>query len=650
MSRYRWPVHFGLLNNDCLWVMDEVQLMDRGLTTSAQLQAFRNILGTIHQSTKTIWMSATLERHWLETVDFIESAKNLSVFSLTPEDLEFPEIKKRISGAKMLQPASITSENMKGLANEIIQKHSRGTRTLVVLNTVRKATGLFNALKKANSDAQLILVHSRFRSPDRKKIVEDLRRLPGESGTIVISTQVVEAGVDISAKTLFTELAPWASLVQRFGRCNRSGEYSDAVVYWLDLPTGNKTLSPPYSDDELDRARDILLKQNQKNVSAAFLPDIPLCFIHEHVIRKKDLMDIFDTTLDLSGHDLDISRFIRETSEMDVQVLWRDLSDEGPSADEPDFHRNELCSVPLRDIRDLLSKGVLAWSWDSLEGNWLRLERSSAIIPGMIIMLRAADGRYTVAEGWNPQSKEHVPVIMSEKKRIESYSNDPSSSSNWQTIAEHTDAVSDTISQILGSMHLPEIWRSDLFESVRYHDAGKAHFAFQAKIKEEIPETARYRPVAKAPDIAWRKGRLPDKAKGVDRRRKHFRHELASGIIALQNGKSDLTAYLAAAHHGKVRMSIRSMPGEYKPLNGGRFARGVWEGDIIPDTDLGDDVKISSSTIDLSYMELGDGDRGPSWLSRMIALRDRPDLGPFRLAYLEALIKASDERASRGGT
>jgi CRISPR-associated endonuclease/helicase Cas3 len=27
MSRFRWPWHFGLLNSDCLWVMDEVQLM-----------------------------------------------------------------------------------------------------------------------------------------------------------------------------------------------------------------------------------------------------------------------------------------------------------------------------------------------------------------------------------------------------------------------------------------------------------------------------------------------------------------------------------------------------------------------------------------------------------------------------------------------
>ena len=43
MSRYRWPMHFGLLNSDCLWVMDEVQLMGPGLWTSAQLDWMRTI-------------------------------------------------------------------------------------------------------------------------------------------------------------------------------------------------------------------------------------------------------------------------------------------------------------------------------------------------------------------------------------------------------------------------------------------------------------------------------------------------------------------------------------------------------------------------------------------------------------------------------
>ena len=40
-ARARWPMDFGLLNTDSLWVMDEVQLMDVGLATSSQMQAFR---------------------------------------------------------------------------------------------------------------------------------------------------------------------------------------------------------------------------------------------------------------------------------------------------------------------------------------------------------------------------------------------------------------------------------------------------------------------------------------------------------------------------------------------------------------------------------------------------------------------------------
>ena len=68
MSRYRWPMQFGLLNNDCLWVMDETQLMGVGVETSAQLDAFRRQLG-VQAPSHCWWMSATLEADRLETVD-----------------------------------------------------------------------------------------------------------------------------------------------------------------------------------------------------------------------------------------------------------------------------------------------------------------------------------------------------------------------------------------------------------------------------------------------------------------------------------------------------------------------------------------------------------------------------------------------------
>ncbi|MCQ8903233.1 MAG: CRISPR-associated helicase Cas3' [Methanothrix sp.] len=650
MSRYRWPMHFGLLNNDCLWVMDEVQLMGPGFTTSVQLHAFRDIFGTIWpSSTHTIWMSATIEREWLSTVDLRSNGGALRGFSLNSNDLDIPSVKRRMNALKVLKKANSTAEETQGLVREVLEKHVRGTRTIVILNTVKRAVNLYHVLTKKSNDFRVLLIHSQFRPLDRKKVLQELMKNPDDSGTIVISTQVVEAGVDVSARTMFTELAPWSSLIQRFGRCNRSGEYDEAEIYWIDLPESKKRneFALPYSIEDLDKSREILKSLDGKNVGPGLLPQIQLQFMHKKILRRKDLVELFDTTPDLAATDIDISRFIRETTDTDVQVFWRDVED---AKEEMFPQRDELCPVPLADIRELIKNGGIAWYWDQLEGSWTEIRDPMQIIPGMIILLRASDGRYSPTVGWEPQSKTPVQVVPLEiKKRPEGYEDNPTSTGEWQTIAEHTEKVVQIANRVLEALGIEGMWRDTLLEVSRWHDCGKAHPSFQAMLKTDASEIRAVKfPVAKAPEDAWLKGRLPDRPRKNDLRRRHFRHELASAILALMNGKSDLVSYLVAAHHGKVRMSIRSMPGEYRPPDGGRFARGVWEGDTVPAVDLGGGVRVAATPIDLSYMDLGDGPSGPSWLSRSIALRDDPDIGPFRLSYLEALIKAFDERASRG--
>lgn len=130
--------------------------------------------------------------------------------------------------------------------------------------------------------------------------------------------------------------------------------------------------------------------------------------------------------------------------------------------------------------------------------------------------------------------------------------------------------------------------------------------------------------------------------------RKYFRHELASALAFLQqhDGESDtdLVAFLIAAHHGKVRMGLRALPEERPDNQGGRIARGVQDGDPLPALRCGDEISRPVA-LDLSPMEMGEDEHGrPSWSARMQALL--AEHGPFRLAYLEALIRMADWRAS----
>jgi CRISPR-associated endonuclease/helicase Cas3 len=506
---------------------------------------------------------------------------------------------------------------------------------------VRRAQTIYQALRKEKSSSEIVLVHSRFRPGDRKRALDGLLGGPGQHGTIGVCTQVIEAGVDVSAKLLVTDLAPWPSLVQRVGRCNRTGEYNegqDAIVVWIKHPDlhDDKKLRPlPYLAEEIRSAAATLARL--KDIGPKALPTLTEDMEFTHVIRRKDAIELFDTTPDLAGADIDVSRFIRETDDHDVRVFWRDVAEgETPSPDEARPSREELCAVGIGDLREYLAWRTPAgfrpghWRWDHVARQWARPE---AIYPGLALMLRASEGGYDSKLGWTGKARttDPIPAVGNEE---EDNDGDPyTGKREWATIAAHTDSVVAAVSCIIDSLKPTiEPWRQDLLAAARWHDAGKAHVVFQDAIPAGAPRV----------DL-WAKAELKMKRYG----RRGFRHELASALAMLLNGQTDLAAYLAAAHHGKVRLSIRSLPHEKHPDDSEkRFARGIWDGDPLPSTDLGGGTASPETLLDLSFMELGDGPHGPSWLARMLALRDDTALGPFRLGFLESLLRIADWRAS----
>ncbi len=226
-------------------------------------------------------------------------------------------------------------------------------------------------------------------------MLEEALSAPGEAGRIIVTTQVVEAGVDISAATLFTDLAPWSSLVQRFGRCNRTGELEDARIFWLDAPCKTEQAARPYTPAALARARALL--SGLEDAAPALLPRSEDRDDAHAVLRAPDLFDLFDTTPDLAGADIDVSRFIRESDDTDVQAFWRTWPGDMPGGDMPGPAREELCPVPLGEMRDFLKdKRQHAWVWDSLEGHWQEVRR---LRPGMVVLLRDTAGGYAPHSG-----------------------------------------------------------------------------------------------------------------------------------------------------------------------------------------------------------------------------------------------------------
>lgn len=648
-SRFAWPVSFGLLSADCRWAFDEVQLMGPARATSAQLDGLRATLGAALPC-ETVWVSATVDRDALQTIDRPEIGHVLTL----PDEDRKGELSRRLEATKRLERVDTSDATPSALPKEIAQlmiaRHVPATRTLVVVNRVELAQRIFEEGSKELDQEEgpdLVLLHSRFRPPDRHRHMSALVEEPRPHGLIAVATQVVEAGVDISSATLITETAPFSSIVQRLGRCNRAGEHGETAVIWLDRGPATddaigRKAAAPYRVDDLESARAALLELEGESLSPARLETVTVDEAADDpaVLRRRDLLDLFDTSPDLSGTDIDIAPFIREDDERTLTVFFRALGDDPAIriAGQPMPTRDEVVQVPRATL-----ERRQCWRLDHEEGEWVRTTARD-VPPGSTAMLTAEDGGYTPEVGWQPNAREPVePIEPPAPVPVEGQRSDELSAGHEpEELFNHLQAVATEVRETAGSLELGG-WVEVLFAAAALHDVGKAHGCFQVLMRSLIDEQA----YPEKDQQLWAKSGT----RGGGYERPFFRHELASALAllgadgAIEVPDSALVAYLIAAHHGKVRLSIRPAPGEESPKDvepGTRFALGVVEGDRLGpvETPIG---KLAAVYLDLEPMELGAED---SWTRAAVELRDRPELGPFRLGFLEAILRTADWRAS----
>ncbi len=660
-QRPSWPVTFGLLHCASQFVFDETALFGSALHTSLQLQGLREALGTAERCA-TMWMSATADPADLVSPDYGGPAR---VVELSSDDRADERLARRLAATRTVRRADLPADPGRypaALARALVGWHVPGTATVAVVNTVERAVAVYDALEQAAHAADLLLLHTRFRPQERSITAALLDSALPSAGRIVVATHVLEAGVDTSCQTMFTELAPWSSIVQRAGRCNRGGDQRGAVLRWA-RPPGARAGAPdewrsasPRDQASLAAAEAALVSLEGAAVTSGLLADrlvrhdrpVPGDPAGYPVLRRENLLELFDTSPPgLGGADIDITPWVGDREEMTVLVAW------GPAGDE-------LCPVPLHAAHP----GSTPYGiWDQVDGRWRRCLQAD-IRPGAVLLADAAAGGYLADRGWSPRSNAAVPAATVRYAATQdAVDRDPASFTGcWVDLRTH---LADTERELRA---LTEDWRFGLAPddssaglaldqleaaalAARFHDLGKAFVHFQNRLREGVTG----RPAGDGP---WAK------STGRSRRntyRPYLRHELMTALALLHPdcrllagfSEPDLVVYLAAAHHGKVRLRVGWMPGEsgHDPPR----IMGVQDGDELPRLTLWDGAEVPALTLDTALLGLaadggaasGGAANGPrSWAARMRALYERTEVGPFRLAFLETLVRIADWRAS----
>lgn len=217
-------------------VFDEFHLLDPASTLPTTLAMLKMLKGITPFMLMTATFSSTMLNELAHELD-------AEVIPATPEERA---ALRGLPSQRKIRRYAISAQPL--TAGRVLQVHESLTerRSIVICNTVVRARALFDELRRQSPETNVILLHSQFLPDDRKSAQNRLVALFGKDvnrqigSAIVVATQAIEVGVDITSAALHTELAPANSIIQRAGRCARyEGETGDVTIYRYSLKDGD---------------------------------------------------------------------------------------------------------------------------------------------------------------------------------------------------------------------------------------------------------------------------------------------------------------------------------------------------------------------------------------------------------------------------
>jgi CRISPR-associated helicase Cas3 len=279
--------------------------------------------------------------------DFIEK-RGVDEFYAVESSKEFVAVRNKPL-LKVKDACSIDEGELSEYVKELLQVSESGGRVAIVVNTVEAAKCIYSKLRHRGN---VILIHSRFTLEDRLAKLEALRR---SKNILLVTTQVLEVGVDISFDAMLSQVSPPSSLIQRMGRLARGESVQTGL--WAVFATEDdlKEGSHVYQPEAVKHAWDTL-----KSVANAGYK------VNWHLPRSingsfKGYMDILEGAWLKDAFSVIPSFYKTLTSPMitsrDVEEFLKTIGG---------FRDENICSlypVDVADIQDFERKHLVARLW-----------------------------------------------------------------------------------------------------------------------------------------------------------------------------------------------------------------------------------------------------------------------------------------------